>query len=270
MASDTVSRELVYMLFPVDFACLVDDLASSETELEGVPQPKLEKISSMGNGFTFELETLIFWALATSVCDFLGVDSTDVSVYGDDIIVPTETVSSLLETLEFLGFRMNQEKSFWSGKFRESCGKDYYFGIDVRPYFQKSVMSYETLFSLHNYYMRSGDTDSAAFVRSQIPADAHLFGPDGLGDGHLIGSWVPRAFHRNRGLEVSYFYSFLKKPKTLKRCPRVDLDFPLYACEHRPRDQFGPVGEPLDPLRVRGTEGVKVTKIYTHRTGVFL
>jgi len=54
-------------------------------------------------------------------------------VYGDDIIVPAQHAESVSETLEAFGFKVNSRKSFWTGLFRESCGKDYYKGIDVTP-----------------------------------------------------------------------------------------------------------------------------------------
>jgi hypothetical protein len=54
-----------------------------------------------------------------------------VRIYGDDIIVPVEYVRSVIGVLETFGFKVNSAKSFWTGKFRESCGKDYYDGSDV-------------------------------------------------------------------------------------------------------------------------------------------
>nr|QDH90208.1 MAG: RNA-dependent RNA polymerase [Leviviridae sp.] len=54
-----------------------------------------------------------------------------VRVYGDDIICPVEFVPSVIRTLESFGFKVNAHKSFWNGKFRESCGRDYYDGRDV-------------------------------------------------------------------------------------------------------------------------------------------
>jgi len=54
-----------------------------------------------------------------------------VRVYGDDIIIPTDMVSEALRSLTAYGFVVNRHKSFWNGKFRESCGGDFYDGIDV-------------------------------------------------------------------------------------------------------------------------------------------
>jgi len=95
----------------------------------------------MGSALTFPIEAMVF---ATII--FLGIESDlntqlnhstidlyrgRVRVYGDDIIVPVEHVRSVVGLLETFGFRVNLGKSFWTGKFRESCGKEYYDGEDV-------------------------------------------------------------------------------------------------------------------------------------------
>lgn len=57
-ASDTICRVLVKLLLPKDWHTLLSSLRSPFTCLKG-RWVRLEKFSSMGNGFTFELETLI-------------------------------------------------------------------------------------------------------------------------------------------------------------------------------------------------------------------
>jgi hypothetical protein len=52
-------------------------------------------------------------------------------VYGDDIIVPTEMAPLACNILETFGLKVNPDKSFWTGKFRESCGGVFYDGEDV-------------------------------------------------------------------------------------------------------------------------------------------
>lgn len=97
-----------------------------------------EFFSAMGNGYTFELESLIFWALSCGVCHILDIDQ-DVTVYGDDIILPSEGVPLLIEVFDFCGFRINADKSFWDRgdlhHFRESCGKHFRDGVDVSPFY---------------------------------------------------------------------------------------------------------------------------------------
>lgn len=102
--------------------------------------------SSMGNGFTFELETLIFHALTCAACSVLGLPE-DVSTYGDDITCPVEVIPLLVELFAFCGFTLNAQKSFWSIEgpiFRESCGKHYLDGVDVTPFYVDYVMDSDT------------------------------------------------------------------------------------------------------------------------------
>ena len=143
-ASDTVCRVLVRLLLPRDWHDLVDRLRSSHTFIKG-RWVRLEKFSSMGNGFTFELETLIFFTLAR-VLQELEPATEDpythgvfTSVFGDDIIVPRSTAEAMLSALSFFGFTPNVDKTFIDGPFRESCGGDYFKGHDVRPHYQKEA-----------------------------------------------------------------------------------------------------------------------------------
>jgi len=99
-----------------------------------------EKFASMGNGFTFELETLIFWSLCVATAAYYQEDASKVSVYGDDIIVPANIALACIEVLDFCGFKTNKEKSFVFGPFRESCGKDYFEGFPVRPFYLKEAV----------------------------------------------------------------------------------------------------------------------------------
>jgi hypothetical protein len=86
----------------------------------------------MGNGYTFEMETLIFWA-AVRVCRRHTRDHAPFRVYGDDIICGKQTADLLLPFLAWLGFPCNSSKTFLEGPFRESCGADYWNGHNVRP-----------------------------------------------------------------------------------------------------------------------------------------
>lgn len=141
-ASDTVATSLVRLLLPRGWFSALDDLRSKKTLLDD-HWVVLEKFSSMGNGFTFELETILFAAISCSVtreCGGLGELGRDVFVFGDDIIVKNDVARPLKSVLEFLGFRLNEEKSFFDeSPFRESCGGDYFAGKPVRPYFLKEL-----------------------------------------------------------------------------------------------------------------------------------
>ena len=144
-ASDTVSKNLVRILLPRLWFEQLDDLRSKKTLLDN-KWVMLEKFSSMGNGYTFELETIIFAAITcavsrtkirSGVCGQLG---KDVFVFGDDILCKEDVVRDVIAALGFFGFTLNEEKSFHGlSPFRESCGGDYYSGQSVRPFFLKEL-----------------------------------------------------------------------------------------------------------------------------------
>lgn len=131
-ASDTVAKKIVQLFFTHEWFDLLNSIRVPVTELKGGNRRYLEKFSGMGNGYTFELETIIFYAICRVVCG----DVAEVSVYGDDIIVPTDKAGTVLVALKFFGFQPNLRKTFVDGPFRESCGGDYFQGNAVRPHFQ--------------------------------------------------------------------------------------------------------------------------------------
>jgi hypothetical protein len=143
-ASDRVSNQLVRYLaepWPHLFGAL-DSTRSRRAVIPGrSASQRLAKYASMGSALCFPIEATIFLIIA-----FMGIQNTQrrpltrkgiesligqVRVYGDDIIVPVEYVHTVVEELEAFGLRVNLGKSFWTGKFRESCGREYYSGQDV-------------------------------------------------------------------------------------------------------------------------------------------
>lgn len=154
-ASDTISRQLVLTLLPYEWWSLLDDLRSKSSLVDD-PSKKLrvshdlEMFSSMGNGFTFELESMIFFAITKIVSELSGSDRT-VSVYGDDIICDARIVRRLRSVFGFYGFTMNLKKTHESGPFRESCGKHYWNGFDVSPfYLRKGITRMPELVNILN------------------------------------------------------------------------------------------------------------------------
>lgn len=141
-ASDSMPIELVYELLPWDWAQALDDVRSPKGKLPDGRTITLQKFSSMGNGFTFELETLIFWAISSSVIHQKN-HGTVCLVYGDDIIVDSSNAEDVIRCLAFCGFQTNKEKSFTEGAFYESCGKHFFEGRDVTPVYQKNPIASE-------------------------------------------------------------------------------------------------------------------------------
>lgn len=145
-ASDRVAYWLVEALFPPDWWAALDACRTNSTILPSGKEMYLCKFAPMGSACCFPVEALVFYALAIATvypsknsiykalfCKRSGpVPHLErVSVFGDDIIVPTKHAEGVIETLEAFGMIVNRNKSYTSGPFRESCGADVYDGIDV-------------------------------------------------------------------------------------------------------------------------------------------
>lgn len=263
-ASDTVSKEVVRALLPEGWFRVLDLVRSKVGTLDGTPFV-YEKFSSMGNGFTFELESLIFWALASSACVIAGAPEM-VSVYGDDIIVPVEAYDTLEEILTFFGFSFNRKKSFKLGVFRESCGKDYYEGVEVRPFLQEDVpQQVKDLFSLANglrrtAFKRNGN-HYGCDVRlerpwrrtvSKIPSvlAKHLRVPAHAGDSEgLISSWdeaqASSFVTLSRGWQG--WWGLRLAPVPVEAPKSTNFNGGAASLLYRSRDGFGDDYSPVDP-----------------------
>lgn len=150
-ASDTISIELVRWLLPESWFYFLSDLRCESSIVEG-EEVRLNKFSSMGNGFTFVLESLIFWALSESCRLDSGAMYLSMT-YGDDIICPTASALLLTETLSELGLKVNPDKSFLFGPFRESCGADWMSGTLVTPVFlRRRKVSLQDCHRLLNHF----------------------------------------------------------------------------------------------------------------------
>lgn len=142
-ASDTVSQAVVHRLLPGPWYAVCDALRTTS----GVYKDEtffFSKFSSMGNGFTFELESLIFYALARAVCSHLGVSSRGISVYGDDVVIPCEAVDLYTSVCATCGFTTNKSKSYFSSPYRESCGEHFWGGVSIKPIFLKETLNGKT------------------------------------------------------------------------------------------------------------------------------
>lgn len=131
MASDTLAFNAVAWLFPKSWFDYLNAVRSPRSRGEASVQ--YAKFSSMGNGCTFALETLVFYA----ACRALG--SKECSVYGDDIIIESSLVVPLVRLLRFFGFSVNTDKSHFTGPFRESCGANWFQGTDITPVYLRDI-----------------------------------------------------------------------------------------------------------------------------------
>jgi hypothetical protein len=132
-ASDSVSIGLVRYMLPDQWFEFLNQIRSPMYRLPGSDEDvRYEKFCSMGNGFCFPLQTLLFAALAKA--SGAGKVGVDFRVYGDDIVVRKSCFEKVVSALNYCGFQVNPQKTFSDGPFRESCGADWYEGIDVRPF----------------------------------------------------------------------------------------------------------------------------------------
>lgn len=257
-ASDMVAFELPYELLRLEWASFLARGRSGTVTLPDGSQLEQEKFSSMGNGFTFALETLIFWGLAAACCN----DSREATVYGDDIVVPTYAFDLLVEVLTCLGFKVNRKKSYATTPFRESCGKDYFAGSDIRPIYQSRWISGQSLFVLHNSYVRRGDQGRADRVKDKIHPALLIYGPDGYGDGHLLGDWNRRRSSTmdDRGYCGYLFHTFTTKQRRDVRPLPGDYVCPSYTVYLRGDGIEGlhrPYKERLERLRYTDADLIK-------------
>jgi hypothetical protein len=203
-ASDSISNALCTFLIPEEWLTLLNTIRCDHGLMPDGSYVTYEKISSMGNGFTFELESLIFWALTQACEDVIsrkwGLNKHQCSVYGDDIICRTKSVKLVTGVLEYCGFSTNVDKSFVRGPFRESCGAHYFNGIDVTPFhIRRPIKGLDQCFLVLNSLRRWMSVDGIMdprytdayrkYVRMlpvkwQTPRI-----PDGLGDGALFGAF---------------------------------------------------------------------------------
>lgn len=251
-ASDTVSYMLVLNLLPFPWFEALDVARCAFFRFEGQWWP-FHKFTSMGNAYTFELETLIFYSLACATCEYLGIKyetGVNLSVYGDDVIIPRAAYDLFSEVCSHYGFSINSEKSFTSGPFYESCGKDYFLGHLVRPFLLKKdirkiedayyvtncinemVGRLEELPSSPNLRRRIAGTidrlnDVHSWCISCIPRRFRYLVPKGSGDGGLVADfsvacpsrprkgWDGYNYRAVRGLSVKFDFGDRSVPLSL-------------------------------------------------------
>jgi hypothetical protein len=103
----------------------------------------------------------------------------EVAVYGDDIVVPADSRELLFEALDFLDFKVNADKTYWNGNFRESCGVDSFRGVNVTPAMWKAPLSNDpesvaSTVDVRNNFHRRFLMHTASYLASTIPRKYHF------------------------------------------------------------------------------------------------
>lgn len=138
-ASDRISDVLIQALFGRSYkyfgCCRAQKLVCPELDRSGIPyDDNIHAYAPMGNATTFPVQSIVFWAICVSTLEVLGgYNPSDIYVFGDDLVVPSDAVERIIFSLESFGLCVNKEKSFWRGAFRESCGTDAFHGVNVTP-----------------------------------------------------------------------------------------------------------------------------------------
>lgn len=226
-ASDMFSPDLVRLLLPEDWYELLMKIRSPSTILPDGSELKLNMISTMGNGFTFPLMTLILLSLIYAVmCEHnrtrsLFINWDEVYVFGDDLIIPSDLFEPVCNCIEQAGLIVNRDKSFFQGPFRESCGGDYYKGYDVTPFYVRALTSNSEVYVALNQVLEWS-------ARHKISLPKTLDFLIGCVDGPVL--LVPEWSNPDSGIRTSLVsgrYKQLSPQPVYKQCVNSTLAMPL-------------------------------------------
>lgn len=208
-ASDRVSMRVVATLFH-HHPYLLGALEASRSTTARVPGHgviPLAKFASMGSAVCFPVEAIVFTTMVfVGIARQLNTRVTPslvrefrgrVRVYGDDIIVPVDMMRSVICTLEAFGLKVNARKSFGAGRFRESCGGDFYAGhritpVRVRRMFptsRKHVEEIVSLVSLRNHLYEVGFERAVNYL-DEIAWRYLRFYPEVPVGSDILGRWT--------------------------------------------------------------------------------
>ena len=234
-ASDSISTGMLRWLLPRSFFGVLKSLRCPSTELPSGEVLELNMVSTMGNGFTFPLQTMIFSAVVFAVYRYVGVPlvrSTkkrlgNYGVFGDDIIVDESVARYVIRVLNLLGFVVNREKSFVEGPFRESCGADYFLGSNVRGVYIKRLKTLQDLFVAINLLNRWSSKsqvflpETVSYLMAFIRHPARFLVPPDEDDAagiHIPRRMVPPSFNnksRRFHTGVHHYRAHVPIPKVL-------------------------------------------------------
>lgn len=234
-ASDTISLNLCKEVIPPESFKWLMLTRSPKTTLPGGQVEELHMISSMGNGYTFPLQTTIFACLVAAAYKLHGIPlikpslatTGNFAVFGDDIIVDRRVYSLMTRCLEVLGFMVNRDKSFNEGLFRESCGSDWYAGHNVRGVYVERARSDGDCYSAINRLNVWSATHGVPLVNT---VGCLLRGRRFIGvpfdETDDAGIKVPLSLARPRGRDIHGTYRYM----ALCVSPRV-VKLPALGCE---------------------------------------
>jgi len=145
----------------------------------------LRKFAAQGSATTFPVQSIVYTVVAMAVLLFeAGLSpkrknllwaAGQIRVFGDDIVMPSHAVRSLVDLLGYLGLKVNMGKTHYQGTFRESCGLDAYGGYSVTPVYMRdlaldsSTLSLVSWVDVSNNAYTSGLWRLADWMVQEIP-----------------------------------------------------------------------------------------------------
>jgi hypothetical protein len=241
-ASDRVSNQHVrYMM--EDWPLLLEAVQASRSRKADVPGfgvQRLAKFASMGSALCFPVEAMVFLTII-----FLGIEREQsaplspadvlrlreqVRVFGDDLIVPRDNVLSVVNELHTFGYVVNVSKSYWTGRFRESCGREFYDGHDVSivkvrqvlPTRRQDASGVIAAVAFRNQAYWSGLWKTAAWMDEYLEDLLKVF-PNVAPTSPLLGRESALGYQFQR-LDPYYHSPLTKGYRVVAKAPRDPLD----------------------------------------------
>lgn len=237
-ASDRVPRELALRMFDSnpDLRDAIDACRSMRAELPSGEVIPLKKFASMGSALCFPVEAMYFYTICVGSLlrehnlpvtwrNIFSV-SRNVYVYGDDIIVPSTSAAAVIADLQKYYCKVGSAKSFWTGKFRESCGADAYDGVVVTPTYIRKMhpndrQDVEQLISWtktsNQFYLRGYWLTSTFMIKKveSILGELPIIGPNApcLGKVSFQRGWTIRKPRWNPTLQRLEVKGWVTKPR---------------------------------------------------------
>jgi hypothetical protein len=291
-ASDRVPRELALEMFDSnpDLRDAIDACRSTHASLPtGQLIGPLNKFASMGSALCFPVESMYFYTICVMASlEFHKLSPTrrnirkvvkdGIYVYGDDIVVPTNVAGTVLSSLQQYNCKVNVQKTFLTGRFRESCGVDAYYGVQVQPVYVRKVRpeSRQQVQELISWVATANLFESKGMYRIaslMFSTCERLLGPlpqlppdsPGLGRVLSFGSRPTRRW--NADLQILEQRVWVPKP--VYRSDRIDGYSALQKCLLRTGPVKGPlsVGTPVMLLDLqKGLVPASVDRKHLERT----
>lgn len=221
-ASDSLTPTLLWEILPHRFCRIMERILPNHY-VNKDKEYLLHSAATMGNSMTFWLESVVFLSIAKAAVRYYNTfsgDSADtISVYGDDIIVPTDAAVTVMEWLTELGFIVNDTKSYFDKEnlYRESCGEEYYKGTNVSSvYFPRFPIEGKLGGSVSGRVLRDGFTGAQVDTLTALIDLQHKMHfmciPASLLLSEIVREAEPRMTYSTPDLELTDLWSYEDLP----------------------------------------------------------